>query len=964
MRPVSVAGLLAVVLLMTAARSLAFAQTVDPAYRFRTIRTPHFAIHFHKEAAAMAAQLADIAEDTWRRFDERPDGRAPAFTHVVLADQSASANGFATPFPRNTVVLYATAPAPANLLNPDDWLRTLFVHEFTHVVHLDRTRAWARAARTLFGRAPWTFPNMLLPLWQIEGWATFEESTTDTRAGRGHAGDFLTVTRTAARHGEMPPLDRVGGGVSDWPTGLAPYAYGLAFHEWLAERHGASSFDRLSERTAGSLPWLGSRAFRRVYGRSLSSLWRDFSADLEARASNAALAPNIRRLTTTGFQVMGPRYLPRTCETCPQEIAYVLRTADDRPGLHVVDTVTGISRRLGTRCFGNTTAPAPGDRLVFDQQELTRNVGTYSDLYAMPRTGGTVVRLTRHARLMDPDVNPATGAIVAVRHNTPGERALVVLDDGTAESLRVVASEPGGQFNTPRWSPDGRLIAAGLQRVAGPGTIAIVDVATGQRRELTGPADMQVTMPAWRPDGRAVIAAAARGDQPYELLEIDTTTGATRRLVQHPGGTTWPDVSPDGQSIVFVGYTPEGFDLFETPYPAAASASPLTINVTVQADAPAAPVVAPTATLEAQTYRPWSTLLPTFWTPILTVSNEQVRAGATVSGSDVLGYHQVNASIAWPIANRMNLGDAADTADWSASYAYMRWQPRIWAATRRATSFLPLESGGEDAFVPAPLVERTTEIGVQLPVQRLSRAQAAQVSFVHAHDTISREGAEARRNRSGIRAAWRFANTRLPGYAISPERGIAVGVASEFVRPVFGASGQSGTFTADVRAYLPGLGRHDVVAARFARGITWGDAGVRRLFVLGGGDASPSPGSLSSESAQLLRGFATNTFAGRQVATFNLDYRFPIARPQRGLGTWPFLVHSLHGAFVFDAGHAWTTDFVRSDMKVSIGAELSADIVMGFTLPVTITGGVARGHDGAGRVANGTTAYLRVGYAF
>ena len=36
--------------------------------------------------------------------------------------------------------------------------------------------------------------------------------------------------------------------------------------------------------------------------------------------------------------------------------------------------------------------------------------------------------------------------------------------------------------------------------------------------------------------------------------------------------------------------------------------------------------------------------------------------------------------------------------------------------------------------------------------------------------------------------------------------------------------------------------------------------------------------------------------SGRSVAAVNLDYRFPIAWPQRGLGTWPLFLRTVHGA--------------------------------------------------------------------
>jgi hypothetical protein len=51
-------------------------------------------------------------------------------------------------------------------------------------------------------------------------------------------------------------------------------------------------------------------------------------------------------------------------------------------------------------------------------------------------------------------------------------------------------------------------------------------------------------------------------------------------------------------------------------------------------------------------------------------------------------------------------------------------------------------------------------------------------------------------------------------------------------------------------------------------------------------------------------------------------------------------------------------------MKYSYGVELSADVVLGYGLPLTLTGGVARGHDGSAAVPSGTTVFGRLGHAF
>src|SRR5262245_9200490 len=90
--------LIAVVWVSTRAHA---ASVVDPALHFRTLRTRHFAIYFHQGEDHLASRLAAIAEGVWVQVGSALGVTAPPFTHVILADQSDLANGYATPLPYN-----------------------------------------------------------------------------------------------------------------------------------------------------------------------------------------------------------------------------------------------------------------------------------------------------------------------------------------------------------------------------------------------------------------------------------------------------------------------------------------------------------------------------------------------------------------------------------------------------------------------------------------------------------------------------------------------------------------------------------------------------------------------------------------------------------------------------------------------------------------------------------------------
>ncbi len=268
----TIAALVASALLGAATANAA--SLFDPSLRFRQLRTEHFVIYFHQGEGRLAQRLGSVAEETWHLLRPRVSLSPPALTRVILADQTELWNGYATPLPRDTIVIYPVWPSGSELPF-DDWLRIAFTHEFTHIVHLDRSEGWARIPRAILGRTAYAFPNWFLPAWQIEGLATYEESVI-TGEGRLHAGDFLAIVGEGAARKRFEPLDRVNGGLTDWPGGAAVYAYGVGFHAYLADRFGAQTLATLADRTARSLPYTGTRAFKTVYGQPLGTLWREY----------------------------------------------------------------------------------------------------------------------------------------------------------------------------------------------------------------------------------------------------------------------------------------------------------------------------------------------------------------------------------------------------------------------------------------------------------------------------------------------------------------------------------------------------------------------------------------------------------------------------------------------------------------------------------------------------------------
>lgn len=965
MRRTSWVALLLLALLVGSAR-LDAASLLDPLLRFRQVRTPHFTIYFHSGEEHLAARLAAIVEPARNEVGAALGVPPPALTHVVLADQTEVANGWATPLPRNTIFLNAAAPSGSEFIGlTDDWLRLVFTHEYTHIVHLGQSRGWAALARRVLGRNGIAFPNMWLAQWQVEGIATFEESAI-TGQGRLHAGDFRAIESLAAQGRHPLTLDRASGGLVGWPDGHAAYAAGLGFHAFLAGRFGADSFGRLTQATARSLPYLGSRAFKGVYGQSLGSLWREWQAEVRSGvdASARGRRTTAAQMTREGHMLSGPRFAPATCPTCDaRELVYLSRTPHELPSLRRL-AGPGQSERLVAGYVGST-AGVSGRAVVFDRQELRRNVGLYSELAVYDSWTGRVLTIAGTARLQDPDVSPDGRSIAAVREGG-GSRSLVVVqlvqpvetfegdliphvDINTmrvarpvVERVALIAGGPDLQFSAPRWSPDGRSIAVERRRLGALPEVVVLDAASGDVLAAFADANARVVTPAWRPDGKAIVAAADFDGGPFDLYEFPLRNEPPIAVrLTRTDGALWPDVSRDGTTLAFAGYTAAGFQIFQSAY--------LRLDGQARTLRPEPPrEVQPPAPVTSERYTPWSTLLPTYWTPYVVNDINQLRVGGFVGGSDILARHAWSLSASWMVqAPEVVRPFDAGRPDWSAAYAYTRWRPSLFASVSRDAVFRTVSSGAAAGVTRVAGEEHEVQAGVSIPFLHVRHSEQLSLAMA-ATDTRYRFASTDRTNRTvAARAASAFNSSQRFGYSISRERGVLAGSTIEVASRALGARANATTATADVRAYLPGFGQHHVVAVRGAGGLSNGSDLARQQFSLGALSASSSVTDFGSSALGLMRGGLTTTVGGNRLAVGNLEYRLPLKVVERGRGTLPLLLRTIHASAFADVAQLRGDGRTGAGWTRAFGAELSVDGVAGHGLPFVATVGGAWGRDGS-----------------
>ena len=110
----------------------------------------------------------------------------------------------------------------------------------------------------------------------------------------------------------------------------------------------------------------------------------------------------------------------------------------------------------------------------------------------------------------------------------------------------------------PSWSPDGRTIA--FERIVSPGTLYLMMIPAlgGPERklaELHFGSDLSLGgyTPAWSANSKLLVVPAVIGPNPH-LIRVSVETGESTPITDPPAShaDTYPAISPDGKTLVFV----------------------------------------------------------------------------------------------------------------------------------------------------------------------------------------------------------------------------------------------------------------------------------------------------------------------------------------------------------------------------------------------------------------------------
>ena len=911
--------------------------------RWIVVETPHFRVYAHERVASLAPEVARLCEQAHALLAPWLPLAAHRRTDVVLVDDIDTANGSARVVPTRLMRLHAYPPEPDGVLGDvDHWLWGLIVHEYVHILHLDSTSA-PLAWLNLPGRKV-VAPNAQQPRWFVEGLATWQESER-SGGGRMRSSLFEMMFRQALLEGQVPPLDRLSGVPVTWPYATGWYLFGSRFVGWLGEREGPEALAAfIASYGRRVLPYGMNLLAAQHLGGTFEALWETWRLESEERAQRWLAGREAEGLVEGEPWTRGGQRTRRVAVAAQTgRVAWVEDTGRGPVALRWEDP-DGASGRWRLPRHGEFALAPDGRTALFSLPGTVRRAWSWRDLWTLDLDSGRWRQLTYGARARDPAFGP-DGTWAVFTRAEPGRMDLWRMDLATGDQELLWEAEPWGQITRPHVLPGGDVVFSYLRVDQGRSLFRLTPGATVVTSLLE--TRSHAIDPAWDPITERLLFSADF-DGVFDVYAKDLESGEVSRVTRERAGAFAPVVVPARRgegggeaTLLYVGYRAAGYDLFHLRWPRADA------QEAVEPGAASRPVVqrlaAPEVVERVRGHRGLGELQVWHWTPQTQWgAGLEPRFGAVIQMEDPPSRYRAQADWSWEVEQETWTG--------SVELHLRAWPLQPFVSGTRRLAPRPRSFFVDGAWAPATELQEGFGLGVSFPFRHEDASHTLSLSYRHGWSTWWRTpdrlggpaapapvfGSLGRRGL--VTLGWTYARVSAYTESFSLQRGHVLSAGLRAQSRGLGGTYEALDGSAMWRAYatMPWAPMH-VVALRLQGGIGVNEAAGSALYRLGG----PAPQDLlealvelSPVGQQPLRGYPVAVQAGNRFYAGTVEYRVPLLRVDRGLGTLPVHMGRWHGALFVDAGEARGDLLAPRRPLVSLGAELRLSTTVGYVQPV------------------------------
>jgi len=523
--------------------------------KWHQINTDRFQLIFCEGFDSSALHVATVLDCIYEKGAKSMKSE-PKKISIILQSQFTNANGFVSLAPWRSE-FFGTPPQDNDAL---DWLDLLAVHEYRHVLQLEKlNQGFSKIAYFLFGEAGTAaIFGLTTPFWFIEGDATLNE-TTLTHAGRGRRADFEMLYRTFLLERGGYSYDKATfGSLKDYVPTIYPVGYFM--NTYLRRRHGvdiaSNIYDRVAKRAYQ--PFAFSRALKKETGLNTVKTYQAMKEELNV------LWKEKERTVSDHYTITStPTKVPTSYNNL---IATEGGLIASKSGFGLIDRFVQITDESKEQklfvpgLYDNYNLSANENFLVWSEHvpDPRWYYRDYSVVMRYDYRTKKKKQLTHKTKLFAPSIS-RDGARICAVEVTPQYQCTLLILDSLGSVTKRFENKSNAFYKTPRWNEDGTTIVAVKLNPDGYSLVTI-DVASGVERIVLSPWRSIVSQPVFY-NGHVYFHAGLHGKD--NIYAIDLESKAVFQLTQAKNGAFSPALK-DGK-LYFSNYTSEGYKIAVAP---------------------------------------------------------------------------------------------------------------------------------------------------------------------------------------------------------------------------------------------------------------------------------------------------------------------------------------------------------------------------------------------------------------
>lgn len=540
----------------------------DPAsLKWRQIQTPHFRIiypeNFEKKAHEMLPTLdyLNIRGNKTLNFN-------PKQFPLILHNYNITANAITVWAPKR-IELYTCPPQDSYAQN---WIDQLAIHEYRHVVQIDRTnQGFTKVLSWLTGEQAATMINgTFVPSWFMEGDAVCTE-TVLSQSGRGRIPSFEMLLRAQLIQKGAFSYDKAA--LGSYKTFVPnQYSLGYSLVANVRRKYGyqawISALDEVARKPFLITPF--NHGLKKATGFSKEKLYRMTMSDMDSMWKyQDAQTPKtqfdqlaiLKKRQYENYKY--PYYLNDTLVVSEfTSLDDITRFVIIGPnGYRKIITTPGF---LSSEIFSAVKTSENNYLLAWtetidDPRWQQRN---YSVIRMYDGNTAKTVNLTRKSRYFSPSFAPDAKLLAAVCVDPANRSSIVLMDAKSGTETDTLVASDSDFYMTPSWSADGTKIVF-IKLDSNGKSIVVFDLKTRTLETLLPPTFIEISNPVFAKD---VVLFNGSYSGIENIYAVDLKNKDIFQVTSAEYGASNADLSPEGNKIVYSNYSSSGYSLVETSF--------------------------------------------------------------------------------------------------------------------------------------------------------------------------------------------------------------------------------------------------------------------------------------------------------------------------------------------------------------------------------------------------------------